>query len=159
MRAFIAVILALTLALGFVTAVDAGPKAKPPKAPKVKVHAKGDAFCPSAALVVGNVVIASGRCYTVYTMRDTRGTFLAFADPGYRIPPGQIVRLGTPAGAKLKGRIFYLVPIRPSVVIVPMNSFALVGFRTTDYGPRLTLTLTGVPASVSVTFEPAQPRY
>jgi hypothetical protein len=78
---------------------------------------------------------------------------LAFADPAYHIPPGQIVRLSTPAGAKLRGRIFYLVPIRPSVVIVPMNSFALVGFRTEDFGPRLSLTLVGVPApNVVVSF-------
>ena len=159
MRAFIAVVLAVTLALGFVTAVDAGPKAKPSKGPKVKIHAKGETFCPGSALVLGNVVIASGRCYTVYTMRDTRGTFLAFGDPDYRIPPGQIVRLSTPAGAKVKGRIFYLVPLRPSAVIIPMNSIGLVSFRTTDYGPRLTLTLMGVPANVSVTFEAPQPRY
>jgi hypothetical protein len=159
MRVIIAVVLAVTLAVGFTATVDAGPKANPAKGPKVKIHAKGDTFCPSSALVVGNVVIASGRCYAIYTMRDTRGTFLAFANPGYRIPPGQIVRLSTPAGAKVKGRICYLVPLRSSVVIVPMNSIGLVSFRTTDYGPRLTLTLTGVPANVSVTFEAAQPRY
>jgi len=154
MRPIIAVVLAVALALGIASAVDAGPKVKPAKPPKVKIHAKGDAFCPSAALVIGNVVIASGRCYTVYAMRDSRGTFLAFADPGYRIPPGQIVRLGTPAGAKLRGRIFYLVPVRPSVVIVPMNSVVLVGFRTEDFGPRLSLTLVGVPApNVVVTFD------
>jgi hypothetical protein len=96
----------------------------------------------------------------VYALRDPRGTFLAFADPAARIPPGQIVRLSTPAGAKVKGRIFYLVPIRPSVVIVPINSIMLVGFRTEDYGPRLTFTVVGVPApNVAVTFEAAQPRY
>ena len=83
----------------------------------------------------------------------TFGTFLAFADPAVRIPPGQSVRLSTPAGAKVKGRIFYLVPIQPSVVIVPMNSVMLVGFRTEDFGPRLTLTVVGVPApNVIVSF-------
>lgn len=152
MRAIIAITLAVVLAVG-VAAADAGPKFKQEKPPKIKIHAKGDAFCPAAALVVGSVVIAPGRCYTIYALRDSRGTFLAFADPAYRIPPGQLVRLGTPAGAKLKGRIFYLVPIRPAVVIVPMNTVMLVGFRTEDFGPRLSLTLVGVPApNVVVSF-------
>lgn len=136
------------LALALTTAVEAGPsdKAKPIKPAKVKLHARGEAFCPAGVLVVGNIAIQPGRCYVVYVIRDARGTFLAFADPTARIPPGQIVRLSTPAGAKVKGRIFYLVPIRPNVAIVPLNSIALVGFRTEDFGPRLSLTIVGVPA-------------
>lgn len=161
MRGIIAIVMILALSLALAAGVEAGPgkgyKAKPAK---VKVHASGEAFCPTTVLSVGGIVIRSGRCYMVYALRDPRGTFLAFADPGYRIPPGQIVRLSTPAGAKVKGRIFYLVPIRPAVMIVPLNSIILVGFRTEDYGPRLTFTLVGVPApNVVVTFEAAQPRY
>ena len=30
------------------------------------------------------------------------GAFLAFLDPGVHLPPGQLVRLNTPAGAKLQ---------------------------------------------------------
>lgn len=161
MRGIIAIVMILALSLALAAGVEAGPgkgyKAKPAK---VKIHASGEAFCPTTVLSVGGIVIRSGRCYMVYALRDPRGTFLAFADPGYRIPPGQIVRLSTPAGAKVKGRIFYLVPIRPAVMIVPLNSIILVGFRTEDYGPRLTFTLVGVPApNVVVTFEAAQPRY
>ena len=161
MRNIIAIVLVAVLALVLTAGVEAGPgKSKSMKPGKVKIHTQGQAFCPTSALGVGNVVIRSGRCYVVYALRDSRGTFLAFADPALRIPPGQIVRLSTPAGAKVKGRIFYLVPLRPSVVIVPMNSMTLVGFRTEDFGPRLTLTITGVPApNVGVTFEAAQPRY
>ncbi len=149
MRTITAIALVVVLALALTTGVSAGPggnKNKPMKPLKVKIHAQGQAFCPTSALIVGSVVISSGRCYVVYVLRDSRGTFLAFADPAFRIPPGQIVRLSTPAGAKMRGRIFYLVPIQPSVVIVPMNSFMLVAFRTEDFGPRLTLTLTSSPA-------------
>ena len=155
MRTIIAIVLVFMLALVLTAGVEAGPStAKPMKPAKVKMHTRGEAFCPTAVLVVGNVVISSGRCYVVYVLRDGRGTFLAFADPGARIPPGQIVRLSTPAGAKVKGRIFYLVPLQPSVVIVPMHSITLVGFRTEDFGPRLTMTITGMPApNLFVTFQ------
>ena len=161
LRSVFAIVLVLIVALALTAGVEAGPnKAKSMKPAKVKLHARGEAFCPVTALTFRGIVIRSGRCYTVYTLRDSRGTFLAFADPSFKIPPGQIVRLSTPAGAKVRGRIFYLVPIRPSVVIVPINSIMLVGFRTEDFGPRLTLTVVGVPApNVVVTFETAQPRY
>jgi hypothetical protein len=78
--------------------------------------------------------------------RESRGTFLAFLAPGAKIPPGQLVRLNTPAGAKLKGRIFYLVPIQPSVVILPVNNVMLVATRVEDYGSRMSLTVIGTPA-------------
>ena len=161
MRGIIAIGLVFIVALVLTAGVEAGPsKFKPVKPAKVKIHARGEAFCPTSVLSFGGIVIRSGRCYVVYALRDPRGTFLAFADPSFKIPPGQIVRLSTPAGAKVKGRIFYLVPIRPSVVIVPINSIMLVGFRTEDFGPRLTFTVVGVPApNVVVVFEAAAPRY
>ncbi len=136
------------------SAAVAGPyKAKPGKPLRVKIHTQGQVFCPASALVFGNIVITSGRCYVVYVLRDVRGTFLAFAPPGAFIPPGQLVRLSTPAGAKLRGRIFYLVPIQTTAVIVPMNTISLVAFRAEDFGPQMVLILTSAPSpNVSVTF-------
>lgn len=140
-----------------ITAVAAAGPGKPPAAgrpAKVKAYAQGQVFCPTSALVVGNIVIQPGRCYVVYVLRDVRGTFLAFAPPGAFIPPGQLVRLNTPAGAKLKGRIFYLVPVSTTATVIPMNSVTLVTFRTEDFGPRLTITLTSPSMpNLSVTFQ------
>lgn len=119
-----------------------GGSAKPLK---VKSYGAGEVFCPSHVLVVSNVVIQSGRCYVLFVLRDTRGTFLAFADPEAKIPPGQLVRLSTPAGAKVRGRIFYLVPIVTAVAIVPVNTITVIAVREEDFGPRLSLTLIGTP--------------
>lgn len=145
----IAVLLSLILALALTATLSAapGPKAKPIK---VKVVPAGELFCPSIALIFDAIIIQSGRCYTLFVLRDSRGSFLAFAAPEARIPPGQLVRLTTPAGAKLKGRIFYLIPLRANVVLVPLNTVILVPVRIDDFGPSLTITLTN--ANVSVTF-------
>jgi len=78
-------------------------------------------------------------------LRNGGGTFLAFVPPDTKIPPGQLVRLNTPAGAKLKGRLF-LVPIRPTVALVPLDTVTLVATRIEDFGPRLAITLVGTPA-------------
>ena len=103
------------------------------------------------ALVLGNVVIQSGRCYTLFVMREGTGTFLAFGQPG--IPPGQLVRLNTPAGRKMRGRIFYLVAIHTTAVLVPVNTISMVAVRAEDYGPRVAIVLVGVPApNVTVVF-------
>ncbi len=134
----------LVLALGTPSIAAPGPKAKPLK---VKIYDQGEVFCPSGALVYGSVIIQSGRCYTLFVLREATGTFLAFGPPGPpMIPPGQLVRLSTPAGAKVRGRIFYLVPIQTTVVLVPVNTIALVGVRAEDFGPRLNVVLVGVPA-------------
>lgn len=139
------VLTAFLLVLALVATGIAAPGPKGPKPLKVKVHAAGELFCPSSVLVFGNIVIATGRCYLVYVLRDSRGTFLAFVAPNAKIPPGQIVRLSTPAGAKVKGRIFYLVPIQTTAVIVPMSSVMLVAVRAEDFGPRFSLTIVGTP--------------
>jgi hypothetical protein len=126
-----------------------GPPSKPLK---VKHVGRGDLYCPSAALVFGNVIVQSGRCYALFVMRDAYGTFLAFGPRG--IPPGQLVRLNTPAGAKVRGRIFYLVPLHTTAAIVPMNTISLVAVRAEDFGPRVAIVLTGVPApNVTVVFD------
>lgn len=137
-----------------VSTMAAAAPAKPAKPARVKVYTQGEVFCPVSALVVGNVVISSGRCYVVHVLRDSRGAFLAFAAPDARIPPGQLVRLNTPAGAKLRGRIFYLVPIRTAAVTVPINTITPVAFRVEDLGPALIITLTGTPApNLSITLQ------
>lgn len=123
-------------------AADAGPykpeKPKPEKAMKklIKVARKGDAYCFDSAIVRGNVVIPTGRCYTFYMVRNTGGTFLAFGPPGPpMIPPGQLVRMNTPAGAKVKGRLFYLVPSPTPVTVIPMDTVVYVPVRVTAPEP------------------------
>jgi hypothetical protein len=106
---------------------------------------QGQPFCPSTVLVRGNVVIQPGRCFSLAVLRNTQGTFLAFTEPGIRIPPGQLVRLNTPAGAKLKGRIFFLVPIQTTAVFVPVNAIELVPVRIVDSGPRVSITVINTP--------------
>lgn len=140
---YLLIVLLLVLALTATAMAAPGPKG--PKPAKVKVHAAGELFCPASVLVAGNIVIATGRCYLVYVLRDSCGTFLAFAAPNAKIPPGQIVRLSTPAGAKVKGRIFYLVPIKTMAVLVPMNSIMLVAVKAEDFGPKFSLTIVGTP--------------
>lgn len=120
--------------------------AKPAKPLKVKVYAQGQVYCPASVLVVGSLVIQAGRCYTLYVIRDTRGTFLAFAAPQAFIPPGQIVRLSTPAGAKAKAKIIYLVPIQTTAALVPVNTMTLVAVRVEDFGPQVSIVLTSVSA-------------
>jgi hypothetical protein len=143
MRAVCAAV-ALTLVMATVAPGAPGPKIKPLK---VKVYGRGEAFCPAAALVYGSVVIQGGRCYTLFVLRERAGTFLAFGPPGPpMIPPGQIVRLSTPAGAKARGRFFYLVPIYASAVLVPVNTVTLVSVRAEDFGPQWHVTLIGVPS-------------
>jgi hypothetical protein len=126
-----------------------GPKSK---AVKIKHLQRGELYCPTAALVFGNVIVQSGRCYTLFVLRDAAGTFLAFGQPG--IPPGQLVRLNTPAGAKVRGRLFYLVPIHTTAVLIPTNTITMVAVRAEDFGPRLAIVLVGVPVpNVTVVFD------
>jgi len=60
------------------------------------------------------------------------------------MPPGQLVRLNTPAGPKLKGRLF-LVPIHTYAAIVPVNTVTLVATQIQDSGPHLSITVVGMP--------------
>jgi len=147
MRIARVITLALVLVLTLTTLSVAGPSNKGKSKPiKVKSYRAGDLFCPTGVLVLGNIVVQKGRCYVLFVLRDNRGTFLAFAAPDAKIPPGQIVRLSTPAGRKLKGRIFYLVPIRATAALVPMNSVTLIAIREEDFGPQLSLTIVGTPS-------------
>ena len=123
-----------------------GVAAAGPKARRVKLYRAGEVFCTSRALVWGTgTVVVRDRCYVVGLVRDREGTFLAFLDPEVRIPPGQLVRLTTPAGAKLRGRIFYLVPVQ-TVVAIPVGTLVVVPVRVEEEGSRLTVILTGPQA-------------
>lgn len=142
LAAFTVFVLLVPFAIGGPKPESGGPKG-PPKT--VLTRNPGQVFCPSATLIYGNVLIPGGRCYVLSVLRDARGTFLAFVPPDERIPPGQLVRLNTPAGAKLKGRLF-LVPIQTTTVLVPVNAVTLVATRIEDFGPQMTIVLVGTPA-------------
>jgi hypothetical protein len=47
------------------------------------------------------------------------------------IPPGQIVRMSTPAGAKRKGRLFYVVSV--PVTVIRMDEIRYVPVVVTPY--------------------------
>lgn len=136
------VIAAMTL---FVLAMTSIGLAAPAKQRTV-TYEPGQQFCPSQVLLAGKVVVQPGRCYALFVLRDNRGTFLAFASPEAKIPPGQLVRLTTPAGAKLRGHVFYLIPIVSTVAIVPVGTITSVTVRSEDEGPRLSLTIIGTPS-------------
>jgi hypothetical protein len=122
--------------------------------PVVTPLQRGQAFCPSSALVFHSIVIQPGRCYVLLTLRNSQGTFLAFAAQDTRIPPGQLVRMNTPAGAKLRGRIFYLVPIQPGAELIPMDAVTVVAARIEDSGPHLSITLVDTPVpNLAVVFD------
>jgi hypothetical protein len=132
------------LALGLALILGAGADARPKwKGAKVRVLAPGETFCVSDRLVTlnGRIVIQEGRCYRLAILRSREGTFLAFLDPAVRIPPGQLVRLSTPAGPKLRGRIFYLVPVQ-AVTVIPVDTIVLVPVRVEDLGPSLVVVVT-----------------
>jgi len=149
MRAVRGLVLALAVIL-----LAAGVGVAKPKARRVKLYRAGEVFCTNRALVWGaGAVVVQDRCYVVALVRKADGTFLAFLDPEVRIPPGQLVRLGTPAGAKLRGRIFYLVPVR-AVVAVPVDTLVIVPVRVEEEDSRLTVILTGPQApNLTVIFQ------
>jgi hypothetical protein len=104
----------------------------------VTVTRQGGAYCFDRPIVYGSVVIAGGRCYTFYVLRTSTGAFLGFGPPGPpMVPPGQLVRLNTPAGAKTKGRLFYLVPIPLQVITIPIDVIRLVTVQVSVQGGRV----------------------
>lgn len=93
-----------------------------------KHYKKGQIYCPSRVLVVGNVVVQSGRCYVLAVVRDGSGTFLAFVNPKVKVPARR-VRLDSDRGRKIKAQIIYLVPIQATgfaAVSIPLNTIQLV---------------------------------
>jgi len=114
----------------------------------------GETYCPGRTLVRGILRIPGGRCYLIAVLRETRGSFLAFAPEDSHILPGRPVWLDTPAGPKLKRRLF-LVPLATEIAIVPVNSLALVPARIDDSETRLTIVVlkTAAPNPPTVTID------
>jgi hypothetical protein len=102
---------------------------------------------PCGGSLSGSVVIPAGQCFMLSVLRDRTGTFLAFVPPGEHIPPGQLVRLNTPAGPKLRGRLF-LIPISVGGALVPLNTRTLVAAQIVQLATGVRFLLTGLPASV-----------
>ena len=157
MRARVLVLaLVLLLAVGTPAAADR----------KAKAYKEGQVYCTAGALVMGPVVIQGGRCYLLGVYRDTRGTFLAFINPAVLVTPGQLIRLDSSAGHRLRAQIVYLVPIHMSGLVVapiPVNTIQLVAIREEhrhddddDGDPRsdrTVLVIAGMPTpELSVTF-------
>ncbi len=115
-----------TMSPGWATAKD--------KHIKVKEYEEGHAFCPPRGFVIGNVLVPSGRCYTLAVLRDNRGAFLAFMDPAVRIPSGKIERLDDEEGRRVKRYIFFLVPIQRNarIALVPVNTIQLIRLHEED---------------------------
>ena len=144
MSRILAAALAVPLILAPLAPAAAGPPAKPgkPDVKVVKVTRQGEAYCFERAIVFGNIVIAGGRCYTFYLVRTAAGGFLGFGPPGPpMIPPGQIVRMNTPAGAKMKGRLFYLVPFSVPVTHIPVDTIRFVVVNVDPKPERVVITV------------------
>jgi hypothetical protein len=103
--------------------------AEPPGGDLVRRHPRGQGTCFTRAVVLAYVIIRPG-CYTFYVLRTPSGAFLAFGPPGpHLIPPGQLVRLSTPAGAKVRGRLFYLVPVPVTAVGIPVDTVQVMAVQ------------------------------
>lgn len=137
-----------------------------------KEYRRGQAFCPSHMLVVGNVIVQPGRCYMLAVLRDRGGTFLAFLSPSAKIHGNERIRLSGDEGHEVRSKILYLVPIQAtglSGVVIPMNSIQLVQIHEEDRHDEegeneqegqqgegrdhVVLVITGIPVpNLSVTF-------
>jgi len=123
------------------TSAQAGPKDDKHKKPRVMVD-KGKAYCFERTVTRGSTVIAGGKCHTFYLVRTASGSFLGFGPPGPpMIPPGQIVRMSTPAGKKLKGRLFHLVPIAVAVTAIPVDTFQVINVQVAPEPGRVVIIL------------------
>lgn len=136
------------LASAAIAAAEPQARPEPPDVigrPKAKeVRRKGDAYCFNRTMSLGGVVVAGGRCYTFYLLRTSGGSFLGFGPPGPpMIPPGQLVRIGTPAGAKLNGRLFYTVPLPRPLTGIPVGTIRFTNVRTVWESGRVVIYVPG----------------
>ncbi len=110
---------------------------------------QGASYCFNRVLVFGPVTVNTG-CYTFYVLGTPGGTFLGFGPPGaLLIPPGQIVRLNTPAGAKVKGRLFYLVPMTLANVRIPVDTIQATTVKVSVSGNRVVFVMPQTNARVA----------
>ncbi len=128
-----------------------GPPPKPKPGPTARMPGpgtivrQGDAYCFDRPATLGNIAVAGGRCYTFYLLRNSAGSFLGFGPPGPpMIPPGQIVRLNTPAGAKMNGRLFYTVPLPRPITTIPIGSMRFADVRIVWEGGRFVFHVLGI---------------
>jgi hypothetical protein len=97
-------------------------------------------YCFKRNLVFGNMAILGGRCYNFYLVNTQGGVFLGFGPQGQPlIPAGQFVRLGTPAGLKLKGKLFYLIPMTGYVAQTPAESIQFLHVQAGVKGNRIVI--------------------
>lgn len=139
---------------------------------KSKDFERGQAFCPAHALVIGGILVESGRCYVLAVLRNERGTFLAFLNPSVERSRG-LIRLNSEDGHRVSTKVIYLVPIGAagiSAAVIPLNTVRLVGIHEEDrdedeaendkeehivgQGPqKVVLVVTGIPIpNLAVTF-------
>src|SRR3972149_3129734 len=79
------------------------------------------------------------------------GASLALAPPAPpMIPPGQIVRMGTPAGAKIKGRLFYLVAVPMPVTVIQLDTIRFVPVVVTPQPGKVIITIPGTASGGQV---------
>jgi hypothetical protein len=142
-RHAIAAALIMLLAVPTMALAGSGGKGSDRKHDRVVVvKRQGHAYCFERAIALGGAVVAGGRCYTFYLLRTHQGAFLAFGPPGSpMIPPGQIVRLSTPAGAKHRGRLFYLVPVSVPVSVIRVDEIRYVPVVVTPHEGRVVITV------------------
>lgn len=126
-----AVLCLLLLTLPTISPVWANAK---DKHVKVTEYEQGHAYCPQRTLVIGSTIVPAGRCYKLAVLRDNRGAFLAFMNPAIRLPSKGIERLNDSEGRKVRGQIFFLVPIQTTnqIALIPVNSIQLVRLREED---------------------------
>jgi hypothetical protein len=101
---------------------------------KSKDFERGQAFCPSHVLVIGGILVESGRCYVLAVLRNERGTFLAFLNPSVERSRG-VIRLNSEDGQRVSRKVIYLVPIGAagiSAAVIPVNTVRLVGIHEED---------------------------
>lgn len=91
----------------------------------------GNGYCFANTLVVAGITIGGNRCYNFYLLRTTVGSFLGFGPPGTPIvTPGQMLRLNSPAGAQIRSRMLYMVPLPASAASnLPVNAAQFVALR------------------------------
>ena len=127
----LAVLLLLLLALPTMFAFRAGAE---DRHSRVTEYGEGHAYCPPRALIIGAMIVPAGRCYKLGVLRDNRGAFLAFLDPGVRIHSGERERLDSDEGRGVRGQILFLVPMQMTgqIALLPVNTIQLIRLREVD---------------------------